>query len=163
MYENVLGGIVLKLFWWDFRFVLMEELIFCGVLLYILFNRMGFGRGILIFVIVFGIYYWFLFGVLGNVMVMILVFIGMGLMGYVWVWVFVKIKFIMFFLGLYLGWNFIYNMIFLKGLFGDLVLILEGGEVLIDWFLLLNFVSGLIIVLLLIFFYVRYFVEEEVE
>ncbi len=163
LHENVSGGIVLKSFWWDFRSVLTEELIFRGALLYILLNRMGSGRGILISAIAFGIYHWFSFGVLGNVMAMILVFIGTGLMGYAWAWAFAKTKSIMLPLGLHLGWNFIHNTIFSKGPLGDLVLISEGGEALTDWLSLLNFVSGLIIVPLLIFLYVRYFVEEEVE
>lgn len=163
LHENVSGGMVLKSFWWDFRSVLTEELIFRGALLYILLKKMGLGRGVLISAISFGIYHWFSYGVLGNVMAMILVFIGTGLMGYAWAWAFAKTKSIMLALGLHLGWNFIHNTIFSKGPLGDLVLISEGGKDLTDWFSLLNFVTGLIIVPFLVLIYVRYVVKEELD
>ena len=65
--------------------------------------------------------------------------------------------------GLHLGWNFIYNTIFSKGPLGELLLISRGGNELADWTSLLNFVSGLVIVPVLILIYVRYFVRKETE
>lgn len=82
--KEISVGIILKSFWWDFRSVLTEELIFRGALLYILIQRIGSRKSILISAIAFGIYHWFSYGVLGNVMAMILIFIGTGLMGYAW-------------------------------------------------------------------------------
>lgn len=154
--ENINSGIVLRSFWWDFRSVLTEELIFRGALLYILIQRLGAQKGILISAIAFGIYHWFSYGVLGNVMAMILVFIGTGLMGYAWAWAFSKTKSILLPLGLHLGWNFTYNTIFSKGPLGELVLIAKGGTELTDWASLLNFVSGLVIVPILVLIYVSY-------
>jgi Type II CAAX prenyl endopeptidase Rce1-like len=118
-------------------------------------------KSILISAIAFGIDHWFSYGVLVNVMTMILVFIGTGLMGYAWAWAFSKTKSILLPFGLHLGWNFIYNTVFWKGPFGDLLLISQGGKELSDWTSLLNFVSGLVIVPILVLIYVRYFVKEE--
>ncbi|WP_323757322.1 type II CAAX endopeptidase family protein [Roseivirga sp.] len=159
--ENITGGIILKAFWWDVKSVLTEELIFRGALLYILIQKIGSKKGVLISAIAFGIYHWFSYGVLGNAMAMILVFIGTGIMGYAWASAFSKTKSIMLPFGLHLGWNFIYNTIFSKGPLGELVLITQGGNELTDWTSLLNFVSGLVIVPVLVLIYVRFFVKNE--
>jgi len=161
--ENLTSGIALKSFWWDFKSVLTEELIFRGALLYILIEKIGSRKSILISAIAFGIYHWFSYGVLGNLMAMILVFIGTGLMGYAWAWAFSKTKSMMLPFGLHLGWNIIYNTVFSKGPLGKLVLISKGGNELTDWTSLLNFVSGLVIVPVLVLIYVRYFVKKETE
>lgn len=159
--EKITNGIILKSFWWDFKSVLTEELIFRGALLYILIKKIGSKKSILISAIAFGIYHWFSYGVLGNIMAMVLVFIGTGLMGYAWAWAFSKTKSIMIPFGLHLGWNFVYNTIFSKGPLGELVLISIGGIELTDWTSLLNFVSGLVIVPIFVLIYVKYFVKEE--
>jgi len=161
--KDITSRIILKSFWWDFKSVLTEELIFRGALLYILIQKTGSRKSILISAIAFGIYHWFSYGVLGNVMAMILVFIGTGLMGYAWAWAFSKTKSIMLPFGLHLGWNFIYNTIFSKGPLGELVLISKGGNELTDWASLLNFISGLVIVPILVLIYVKYFVKKEAE
>lgn len=159
--KDITSLIVIKSFWWDFKSVLTEELIFRGALLYILIQKIGTRKGILISAIAFGIYHWFSYGVLGNVMAMTLVFIGTGLMGYAWAWAFSKTTSIMLPFGLHLGWNFIYNTIFSNGPLGELLLIQKGGNELTDWTSLLNFISGLIIVPILVLIYVRYFVKKE--
>lgn len=161
--KDITSGIILKSFWWDFKSVLTEELIFRGALLYILIQKIGSRKSILISAFAFGIYHWFSYGVLGNVMAMILVFIGTGLMGYAWAWAFSKTKSIMLPFGFHLGWNFFYNTIFSKGPLGDLLLISKGGNELADWTSLLNFISGLVIVPVLVLIYVRYFVRKETE
>jgi len=159
--ENITGVLILKSFWWDFKSVLTEELVFRGAILYILIQKIGSYKGILISAIAFGIYHWFSFGVLGNIMAMILVFIGTGLMGYAWAWAFAKTKSIMLPLGFHLGWNFIHNTIFSKGPLGELVLTSQGGNELSDWTSLLNFILGLVLVPILLLIYVRYFIKEE--
>lgn len=159
--ENITVKIILKSFWWDFKSVLTEELVFRGALLYILIQKIGSKKSILISAIAFGIYHWFSYGVLGNIMGMILVFIGTGLMGYAWAWAFSKTKSILLPFGLHLGWNFVYNTIFSKGPLGELLLISEGGNELTNWISLLNFVSGLIIVPVFVLIFINYFTEKE--
>ncbi|GLB49632.1 CPBP family intramembrane glutamic endopeptidase [Neptunitalea lumnitzerae] len=161
--EHITGNIILRSFWWDVKSVLTEELIFRGALLYIFIQKMGSRKSILISAIAFGIYHWFSYGVLGNLLAMILVFIGTGLMGYAWAWAFSKTKSIMLPFGLHLGWNFFYNTIFSKGPLGEVVLTLKGGTELSDWASLLNFISGLVLVPILVIIYVYYFVKDESE
>lgn len=161
--DDITSEIVLKSFWWDFKSVLTEELIFRGALLYILIQKIGSKKSIFISAIAFGIYHWFSYGVLGNIMAMVFVFIGTGLMGYAWAWAFAKTKSIMLPFGLHLGWNFVYNTIFSKGPLGELVLHSKGGNELTDWASLLNFVSGLVLVPIFVLIYVHYFVKEEPE
>lgn len=159
--DKITSAIVLKSLWWDFKSVFTEELIFRGALLYILIQKIGPSKGILISAISFGIYHWFSYGVLGNVMAMILVFIGTGIMGYAWAWAFSKTKSMMLPFGLHLGWNIIYNTLFSKGPLGELILVSKGGNELTDWASLLNFVSGLVLVPILVIIYVKYFVKKE--
>jgi len=159
--QGINSEIILTSFWWDFKSVLTEELIFRGAILYILIQKIGPGKSILISAMAFGIYHWFSYGVLGNPMAMILIFIGTGLMGYAWAWAFSKTTSIMLPFGLHLGWNFIYNTIFSKGPLGELVLISQGGTDLTGWASLLNFISGMVIVPIFVLIYVKYFVEQE--
>lgn len=160
---NITSGIILKSFWWDVKSVLTEELIFRGALLYILIQKLGVQKGVLISAIAFGVYHWFSYGVLGNPMAMVLVFIGTGLMGYAWAWGFAKTRSIILPFGLHLGWNFNYNTLFSKGPLGQLVLISEGGNELTHWASLSNFISGLVIIPILVLIYVKYSVKEEPE
>jgi membrane protease YdiL (CAAX protease family) len=159
--EKVTSQIILNAFWWDLKSVLTEELVFRGALLYILMQKVGSSKGILISAIAFGIYHWFSFGLLGNKVAMILVFFGTGLMGYAWAWAFSKTKSIMLPFGFHLGWNFIHNTIFSKGPLGELVLTSQGGNQLSDSISLLKFILGLVLVPILLLIYVRYFVKEK--
>jgi membrane protease YdiL (CAAX protease family) len=159
--DNITLDVILRSFWWDFRSVLTEELIYRGALLYILIKRIGTQKSILISAVAFGIYHWFSFGVLGNIIAMIFVFLGTGLMGYAWAWAFAKTKSIMLPFGLHLGWNIIHNTVFSKGPLGELIFVLKGGIELTDWNSLLNFISGLMIAPILTIIYVRYFVRVE--
>lgn len=161
--KSITNGMLLKSFWWDFKSVLTEELIFRGALLYILIQKIGSKKSILLSAIAFGIYHWFSYGVLGNILAMILVFIGTGLMGYAWAWAFAKTKSILLPFGLHLGWNFVYNTLFSKGPLGEMLLISSGGHALTDWVSLLNFITGLIIVPALVLVYVNYCVEKAPE
>lgn len=159
--ENITSSILLKSFWWDFKSVLTEELVFRGALLYILIQKIGSQKGIIISAIAFGVYHWFSYGIIGNLMPMIIVFTGTGLMGYAWAWAFSKTKSIMLAFGLHFGWNFTYNTIFSKGPLGELILISKGGTELTDWNSLLNFLSGLVVVPIVVLIYVRFFVKQD--
>ncbi|PHN02024.1 CPBP family intramembrane glutamic endopeptidase [Flavilitoribacter nigricans] len=161
--ENISGATIARSFWWDVRSVLTEELIFRGALLYILIRRIGTAKSILISAIAFGIYHWFSFGILGNIVAMILIFIGTGLMGYAWAWAFAKTRSIMLPFGFHLGWNFFYNTVFSKGPLGELLLVLQRAEELTDTTSLLNFLTGMILVPILVLLYVKYFVKAEAQ
>lgn len=161
--KDISSSIVFESFFWDIKSVLTEELIFRGVLLYILIKKFGSTKAVLISAIAFGIYHWFSYGVLGNVMAMIFVFIATGLMGYAWALAFSKTNSIMLPFGLHLGWNFVHNTIFSKGPLGELVLVSRGGTELADWNWILSFISSSILVPILLTIWIRYFVNTETE
>ena len=155
--ENASTTLILNMFWWDFKSVLTEELLFRGALLYILIERIGARKGIIISAIAFGIYHWFSFGIFGNIIPMFFVFIGTGLMGYAWALAFSKTKSIFLPLGLHLGWNFTFNTIFSNGPLRNGLLITEGGNRISDWFSLV----GLWIVPVIVLLIIKYWVPKE--
>jgi len=161
--ENISSIIIFKSFYWDIKSVFTEELIFRGALLYILIQKIGLNKAVFISAIAFGIYHWFSYGIIGNVLAMIFIFTGTGLMGYTWAWAFSKTKSIMLPFGLHLGWNFVHNTIFSKGPLGELVLVSIGGNEIAGWTWILNFVSSSILVPILLIIWIRYFVNEETE
>lgn len=152
--ENASAARILHMFWWDFTSVLTEELLFRGALLFILIERIGAGKGVIISAVAFGIYHWFSFGILGNIVPMFFVFIGTGLMGYAWALAFSKTKSIFLPLGLHLGWNFTFNTIFSKGPLRNGLLVSEGGTKINDWFSLVGLWGVPLIVLLIINYWV---------
>ena len=161
--ENISIRTFFDSFFWDFKSVLTEELIFRGALLYILIQKLGSKKAILISAIAFGIYHWFSYGILGNVLAMIFVFIATGLMGYAWAWAFSKTKSIMLPFGLHLGWNFVHNTIFSKGPLGELVLVSTGGIELEEWNWILNYIGSSIVVPIILIVWIRYFLKDEIH
>ncbi|WNJ17438.1 type II CAAX endopeptidase family protein [Pontibacter sp. G13] len=162
-YEHISGATVLEALFWDFKSVVTEELIFRGALLYILIQKLGSTKAIWISAIAFGIYHWFSFDILGNVLPMIFVFIATGLMGFAWAYAFSKTRSIMLPIGLHLGWNAVHNTIFSKGPLGEIILKWTGGSELTDWSSLLNFTASSIVVPILLIIWIRYVVKEETE
>ena len=122
-FSQILGYLL-----WNFNSVMFEELLFRGALLFIAIKRLGAKKGVLLSAICFGIYHWFSFGVLGNIVPMIFVFIITGLMGFAWACAFKKTGSMALPIGLHLGWNFVFNAIFSKGFVATPVLILEGSS-----------------------------------
>lgn len=112
-------GLIWSGLWWNIKSVLYEELIFRGVLLYILIRRLGATRAILISAIAFGIYHWFSFGIIGNAVMMIYVFIITGIMGLVLAYAYHKTNSMYIAIGFHLGWNFVHGFVFSKGPIGN--------------------------------------------
>lgn len=103
--------------------VLIEELAFRGVLLYALIRYTSERTGLIGSATAFGIFHWFSYGVLGNMLGMTLVFITTGVMGYVLAKAYVKTQSIILPVGLHLGWNWINGSIFSNGLNGTVLLV----------------------------------------
>lgn len=156
-------SILLEAFWWDFRSVFTEELMFRGAILYILIQRFGSKIGVLASAVAFGVYHWFSYNVLGDWFSMTLVFIGTGLMGYAWALAFAKTRSIMLPIGLHLGWNFVYNSIFSNGPLGDIFLVAQDGVEPNRILGFLVFIFSLAVVPVLVLLYVRFFVKSEVD
>jgi membrane protease YdiL (CAAX protease family) len=122
-YWEVNPAFTFKLFvtglWWNIKSVLFEELIFRGVLLYILIKRLGSGKAIIISAIGFGIYHWFSFEILGNVAQMTFVFIITGTMGLLLAYGYSKTFSLYIPIAIHLGWNFTQMFIFSQGNIGN--------------------------------------------
>ncbi len=109
--------------WWNIKSVMFEELIFRGVIFYILIKRLGMWKAILISSAAFGIYHWFSFGVLGQVGSMIAVFFITGIMGVVYAYGYAKTMSLYVPIGIHLGWNLIQNFVFSTGVIGNGILV----------------------------------------
>ena len=112
--QLILNGI-----WWNIKSVLFEELIFRGVLLYILIRRAGKKTGIILSAVAFGIYHWFSFGILGNAGAMVFTFLITGIMGLVLAYGYVKTLSLYIPIAIHLGWNLTKIFVFSDGPIGN--------------------------------------------
>ncbi len=161
--SEVSFSLVLSAFLFDFKSVLTEELIFRGVLLYFLIKKVSVTKSIYLSAAAFGIYHWFSFGIIGNIVPMVLIFFGTGFMGYAWAKAYAKTQSILLPFGMHLGWNFVVNTIFSKGPLGELVFISKGGVELTGFISLVNFILPFVIAPILTLVYLKFFVSEYSE
>lgn len=126
---------------WIFRSVLFEELLFRGVLLYLLIKRFGIIKACFLSSIVFGIYHWFSYEVFGSrLILMIYILLVTGAGGWMFSFAFAKTKSLYAPIGLHLGWNLVSAIVFSSGPIGNQWLIQQGNAVQIDgWATLLFF------------------------
>lgn len=135
----------------DVNSVLIEELVFRGVLFYVLITYLSQQAGLIISVIAFGIMHWFSYGVLGNILGMVLVFITTGLMGYVFAKAYIKTTSVVLPVGLHLGWNWINGSIFSNGLSGTVLLVPSSVVPLEGFFAMISFFWYLMIPVVVLF------------
>ncbi|RYD70259.1 MAG: CPBP family intramembrane metalloprotease, partial [Sphingobacteriales bacterium] len=82
--------LLFKGLWWNIKSVLFEELIFRGVLFYILIKRLGSTKAIIISAVAFGMYHWFSYSVFGNPVPMLITFFITGIAGLLYTYAYVK-------------------------------------------------------------------------
>lgn len=128
--------LVLDGLWWNIKSVLFEELIFRGVLFYILIKRTGALKALIISSIAFGIYHWFTYEILGDVPAMIYVFFFTGIVGMLYGYGYIKTGSIYAVCAIHLGWNFTNNFLFSEGNIGNgiLIAVKPGKEVVVSYF-----------------------------
>ncbi len=110
--------------WWNVKSVLFEELIFRGVLFYILIKLLGAFRAIIISSVAFGVYHWFSFEVIGNPSQMAMIFFVTGAVGLLYAYGYVKTGALYATIGMHFGWNFTKGFIFSEGSIGNGILVL---------------------------------------
>ena len=120
---NLNFSLIISGIWWNIKSVLFEELIFRGVLLYILIKKAGPSIAIAVSAITFGIYHWFSMEIFGNAMQMIVIFVVTGGMGILLAYAFYKTKSLLIPIAIHLGWNATTQVIFSEGPIGDQLLI----------------------------------------
>ena len=110
--------LIVKGTWWTLFSVLYEELIFRGVVLYILIKRIGEVKAILISSIAFGIYHWFSYGLFWNIPMMIYIFIVTACFGFVLAYAYSKTLSLYIPIGIHFGWNIVNAFLFSQGSIG---------------------------------------------
>ena len=136
-------NLLLNGLWYNIKSVLYEELIFRGVLLYIMIKRLGAFKAMLISSIAFGIYHWFTFEILGNISQMIIIFFITGIMGLIYAYGYAKTFSLYIPIAIHLGWNFTNGFVFSQGNIGKGVFIVTHQPVITvswaTWFLVIYF------------------------
>ena len=121
--SNTAQGVLLNS-WYQFRSVLTEELLFRGVLLYILIKKIGSTKGILISSVLFALMHWINPGVWGNIPQMATVFIYTFAMGLLLAFAYAKTFSLLAPFAIHFGWNLTQNYIFPENLSGNHLFIL---------------------------------------
>ncbi len=121
-------SLVFKSIWWHLKSVLFEELIFRGVIFYILIKRLGTIKAIIISAAAFGIYHWFSQEVIGNPVQMIITFLITATMGLVYAYGYAKTFSLYIPCAIHLGWNITQGLIFSNGVNGNGVFILARQQ-----------------------------------
>jgi hypothetical protein len=114
--------LVMEGIWWNIKSVLFEELIFRGVLLFILIRKLGSAKAVILSAIAFGVYHWFSFGIIGNWGQMVIVFFITGTMGLLLAYGYSKTFSLYIPIAIHLGWNFTQIFIFSQGPIGNGIL-----------------------------------------
>ena len=122
-------NVVAEGLWWNLKSVLFEELIFRGVLFYILLKKLGMLKAILISATAFGIYHWFSHEVLGDPMQMLITFVTTGIMGAVYAYGYAKSWSLYIPIALHLGWNAVQSVVFSNTVIGKQLLIRTAPDV----------------------------------
>lgn len=113
------AGVVLSGIWWNIKSVMFEELIFRGVLLYLLIKKLGNTKAVIISAAAFGMYHWFSQESFGNPLQMTITFLITGTMGLVYAYAYSKTLSLYYPIAIHLGWNVTSSVIFSQGSIGD--------------------------------------------
>ncbi|WP_426485216.1 CPBP family intramembrane glutamic endopeptidase [Flavobacterium sp. 2] len=106
--------------WQFFLSVFTEELIFRGIIIYILMRKLRKHTAMLISSALFGFYHWFSYEMFGAGLVpMLYVFLMTSLAGYCWAFAYLKSRTLLLPLGMHLGWNCINWVFAKKGTYGQ--------------------------------------------
>ncbi len=134
---NITPALIFNGIWWNIKSVLFEELIFRGVLFYILIKKLGHTKAIIISAVAFGIYHWFSQNAFGNPVQMAITFFVTGAMGLLLAYGYSKTFSLYIPIAIHLGWNLTQQFIFSSGPIGNQLFIevLPRLEVTVSYFI----------------------------
>lgn len=112
------AGLFFNASWWTLRSVLIEELLFRGILLVLLIRYLGVVRACLISSVVFGFYHWGSYGVFGDLPRMAEVFALTMVGGFMFAFAFALTRSVYLPIGLHFGWNLVSVVVFSEGPLG---------------------------------------------
>ena len=152
-YTNIFNAFI-----YHIRSALTEDLVFRGAILYILIQRIGSKKAILLSAIIFGIYHVFSYGMLNsNIIPILYTILITGFVGYVWAYTFDKTNSIMMGLGFHLGYNFLMSLFYENQPYGQLIFHEISKISLADWnWLFYNVPKGLFPTILTFIFVKQY-------
>jgi len=120
---DISASLIFTGLWWNIKSVLFEELIFRGVLFYILIKKLGAVKAIMISSIAFGIYHWFSQEAIGNIIQMVILFFTTGIMGLLYAYGYTKTFSLYIPCAIHLGWNLTRSVVFSETVIGDQLLV----------------------------------------
>jgi membrane protease YdiL (CAAX protease family) len=122
--------------WYNFKSVLYEELIFRGVIFYLLIKKWGGTKAIFISATAFGIYHWFTYEIFNDPVKMMWIFLITFSAGFVYALGYYRTKSLYAPIGMHFGWNFVQSFIFSGGNTGPGMLIerLPAPQVQVSYF-----------------------------
>lgn len=134
---DLTATLILNGIWWNIKSVLFEELIFRGVLLYMLIKKLGPAKAIAVSAIAFGIYHWYSHEVIGNIPQMTITFVTTGFMGLIYAYGYAKTFSLYIPVAIHLGWNVTRSVVFSETVIGDqlLVQVKPVPEVTVSYFI----------------------------
>ncbi len=152
-YTNIFNAFI-----YHIRSALTEDLVFRGAILYVLIQRIGSKKAILLSAIIFGIYHVFSYGMLNsNIIPILYTILITGFVGYVWAYTFDKTNSIMMGLGFHLGYNFLMSLFYENQPYGQLIFHEISKISLVDWnWLFYNVPKGLFPTILTFIFVKQY-------
>ena len=109
------GQLVINGAWYNIKSVLYEELIFRGVIFYLLIKKLGGKKAILISAAAFGIYHWFTYEVFNDPVKMMWIFLITFSAGFIYALGYHRTKSLYAPVGMHFGWNFVQSFIFSGG------------------------------------------------
>lgn len=139
-------NLIFQSFVYHIRSALTEDLVFRGAILYILIQRIGSNKAIILSAFCFGVYHVFSYGMMGEgIIPIVYVILVTGFTGYVWAYTFYKTKSIMLGLGFHLGYNFLMTFFYESYPYGELVFMEMSKTSIQDWnWILFNLSKGLL-------------------
>lgn len=139
-------SLIFQSFVYHIRSALTEDLVFRGAILYILIQRIGSNKAIILSAFCFGVYHVFSYGMMGEgIIPIVYVILVTGFTGYVWAYTFYKTKSIMLGLGFHLGYNFLMTFFYESYPYGELVFMEMSKTSIQDWnWIFFNLSKGLL-------------------
>lgn len=146
---------------WTLRSVLFEELVFRGALFFIAIKFIGIRKAVLLSSIVFAIFHWFSYDILGDYTRMIYVSLITGIGGAMFAYAYVLTGSLYLPVGLHFGWNLMSVNIFSQGPLGDQLLLISVTESAGGIQTLIFFLLQVIVLPVLMLFYFRYLKKKQ--
>ncbi|MDX1371606.1 MAG: CPBP family intramembrane glutamic endopeptidase [Nitrososphaeraceae archaeon] len=163
--NDISFNIIPEVIWYHLKSALTEDLLFRGILLYLLVKKIGLQKASLLSGFVFGVYHWFSYGIIGSGIVpMIFVLLSTGFMGYVWAIAYGKTNSILLGLGLHFGWNIFTTLFFTSTPYGEILFIIqESPSQMEPWITLFYLIKGFLPPLLTLIFIKIYFEPLKID